>query len=260
MLSLVTLKMNKRNLIQNQAIQAAKNQNWLKAIELNLQLLEENPKDISALNRLGVAYIQVGKKTKAKQSFQSVLKLEKSNTIAKKHLIRIKNNQTVQAPNFHQNQFIEEPGKTKTTQLRRLASKDLLSKLTVGQKCTIKLKNRHVSIEVDGKYIGSLPDDLSFRLGKLMKNGNEYSCWLRSINDQTCHVFLREIKRSNRNANTHSFSINKNNQNAVVNLDTNYVSKEALPVVLVNTDEDKEPEQSLSKIGEITRNPNELSP
>ena len=257
--SLVTCKMNKRNLIQNQAIQAAKKQNWSKAIELNSQLLEENPKDISALNRLGVAYIQDKQKTKAKQTFKSVLKLEKSNSIAKKHLDKIKNNQAVQAPNFHQNQFIEEPGKTKTIQLRRLANKDTLAKLTVGQECNIKTKNRYLSVEVDSKYIGSLPDDVSFRLIKLMKSGNEYSCWLRSISDQACYVFIRETKRSNRNANTHSFCLNKSIQNNIVNLDTNYASKEALPVVLVNTDEDKEPEQSLSKIGEITRDPNAIS-
>jgi len=256
--SLVTLKMNKRNLIQNQAIQAAKQQNWPNVIELNLQLLEENPKDVLALNRLGVAYIQIGQKTKAKQAFQTVIKLDKSNAIAKKHLLKIKNNQTVQAPSFYQNQFIEEPGKTKTTQLRRLANKDTLSMLTVGQKCTINSKSHYLSIEIDGKYVGSLSDDLSFRLSKLMKSGNEYACWLRSNNDQTCCVFIREIKRSNRNMHTHSFCINKNNQSNITNLDMNYSNKETLPVVLVNTDEDREPEQSLSKIREITLDPDEL--
>ena len=87
--------------LRQQAINAAKNSNWDQAVETNQQILEQTPQDVTALNRLGLAYLQLGDSKKAKQSFQESIKIDKTNTIAKKQLERITSKQTAPAPSFH---------------------------------------------------------------------------------------------------------------------------------------------------------------
>lgn len=54
--------------LEQQAIQAAKNQDWQSAITYNTQIVEMNPEDVGALIRLGVAYAQLGDNKEAKNS------------------------------------------------------------------------------------------------------------------------------------------------------------------------------------------------
>ncbi|MCA9370293.1 MAG: tetratricopeptide repeat protein [Pseudomonadales bacterium] len=193
--------------LRKQAIEAAKNQDWEVAISVNKAILESDPINNGALNRVGVAYLQLGKKKQAKEYFAKSLELDPSDVLAQKNLQRLKANQTNNMPSFTTNHFIEEPGTTKTIELCRLAGKKTLSELSVGQACTFKPKNRFISIEVDGQYVGALPEDISFRLTKLMQSGNTYSCSIRSCSYASCTVHIRETHRSEKNSDTHSFPI-----------------------------------------------------
>lgn len=197
--------MKKYATLVQEAIAAARNQSWELAITLNAEVLERNPGDVGALNRTGLAYLQLGETTQAKKAFETVLAKDKSNVIAKKHLLNIKKKQTP-AVSFNSVYFIEEPGKTKITELHRLTRKDILSQLRVGQKCTLVLKNKHISVETEeAKYVGSLPDDLSFRLCKLIERGNEYECLIHTVTETSCTVHIREIKTSEKNKHVLSF-------------------------------------------------------
>src|SRR5690606_3385589 len=131
---------------------------------------------VSAYNRLGVAYMQIKNVSKAKKAFQQTLTIDKTNSIAKKQLQRINSNHLGKAPAFTKLSFIEEPGKTKTVELHRLAGKQVLNNLSVGQMCELRPKKRYISVEVDGQYVGALPEDLSLRLARLIETGNEYTC------------------------------------------------------------------------------------
>ena len=226
--------------LRNLAIKDAKNGDWEQAVEHNLQILEINPESTNALNRLGVAYVQLGKLKKAKGSFLKVLELDKNNKIANKHYEKLKNNQACNAPSFSTGNFIEEPGKTKTVTLFRLAGKNILDAVTVGKECELKMKNRFISVEVDGNYIGALPEDLSFRLTKFMKSGNTYKCLVRSCSQKNCEVFLKETKKSAKNAGTHSFPPSKMALNPLSELDEAVVLEENIPVEIVETDNDTE--------------------
>lgn len=201
--------MNTQIALEHQAIAAAKAGDWRQAIELNQTILASNSNQVGALNRLGVAHIQLGEIKAAKSTFEQVLKLDRSNAIAKKHLARLKTNQTSTA-GFSQVYFIEEPGKTKIVELHRLAGKLVLEKLHVGQVCSLKLKNRYVSVESQDIYIGALPEDLSFRLSKLISTGNQYECFVHAVTINSCSVYIRELFRDQRNEYTHSFPITKN--------------------------------------------------
>jgi tetratricopeptide (TPR) repeat protein len=226
--------------LRNQAIRNAKNGDWKSAIKNNLEILELNPENTNALNRIGVSYIQLDKKTKAKKYFKQVLELDVNNRIAKKHLEKLKNNIAVAAPSFIKQQFIEEPGKTKTASLLRLAGKKVLEKIPVGKDCELKIKNRFISVETDDKYLGSLPEDLSFRLSKLIKNGNIYSCQVRSCSTKQCCVYIKEISQSEENKGAHSFPSSDIALNPLSEADATVILEENIPVEIIQTDNDVE--------------------
>ncbi len=245
--------MNKKTMLQLQAIDAAKKQNWETALTFNTQILEISPEDIGAWNRLGLAYIQLGKRKDATKAFQSALNIDRSNPIAQKHLANLKNNINIQVPAFSSDQFIEEPGKTKTVELHRLASKDLLTQLNIGMECNLVPKNRYISVEYQEKYIGALPEDLSFRLTKLIKSGNKYSCRIRSVSACTCVVFLREIFRAKRNSDINSFPLVKSQITAINDIDDTFL-KDDVPVQIVETDNDYQKNYESVKLNEIESN------
>ncbi len=232
--------MNTFHSLQQQAISAAKQQDWALAVRINTELIELNPTDVGALNRLGVAHLQLGESSAAKTSFQKVLEIDKSNTIAKKHLARLKSNQAPTSPNFNHVYFIEEPGKTKIIDLHRLAGKNVLDQLSVGQLCELKPKNRYISIESGKAYIGALPEDLSFRLTKLMKHGNQYECYVYSSNGNSCSVYLRETFRSDENQDVHSFPLVKSNLATINDIDQDLLFEDNIPVQMLDTDLDEE--------------------
>lgn len=234
----------------SQAIAAAKDQNWSAAIEYNQSILENNSNDVGALNRLGVAYSQLGKSKLAKAAFQQVLDIDKSNPIARKNLDRLKNNQATAVPTFTKQDFIEEPGKTKTVELHRLAGKNVLDALAIGQECQLKPKNRYISVESNDTYIGSLPEDVSFRLAKLIDTGNVYYCCVRSFSGTHCSVYIKELSRSKKNQDVNSFPVSRTTMSALNDFDTLLLDDD-IPVEVVDSDtdvertlEDVEPEEN----------------
>ncbi len=230
--------MNTQAQLRKQAITAAKNQEWSEAVRINTQLLELNSQDVQALNRLGVAYIQLSDKKQAVSTFEKSLEIDKTNIIAKKNLDKLKSNQ-ITTPSFTAQQFIEEPGRTKTVELCRLANKTTLKKLSTGIECQLKAKKRCVSVEVDGVYVGVLPDDISFRLTKLIQTGNTYSCYIYSTSDTKCSVYIKEETRSPQNEDYLSFPSNKNSSQVDIMTDTAMLD-EYIPVEVTDHDSDVE--------------------
>lgn len=234
--------MNTQAALRQKAIKNAKDGLWEAAIETNLSLIEIDQKDTGAYNRLGVAYLQLGKTRLATKQFKQALEIDRNNKIAKKQLERIKNKQTI-SPAFVSQHFIEEPGKTKTVELTRLAGKNTLDTISVGKSCNLVIKNRFISVMVDDAYIGALPEDLSFRLTKLINTGNTYSCAVRSCCRKSCEVYIREEERSKKNAFTHSFPPSKialNGLSDADEFDEEFTLEENIPVEIVETDTDTE--------------------
>lgn len=232
--------MNKLALLQQQAINSAKKEDWPKAVEVNTSILEFNPNDTGALNRLAAAHLQLGQKKPAQNYLEQVLKIDKTNSIALKHLACLKSKTKVNAPSFSKEHFIEEPGITKVVDLHRLAGKKVLENLKMGDECTLMIKNRYISVESENLYIGALPEDLSFRLSKLIKNGNKYLCFIHNANCKNCTVYLKEIYRSKKNSHVNSFPTSKANLNSINDLDEQFMVEEDVPLNIVETDNDEE--------------------
>lgn len=231
--------MQNQLLLKQEAINAAKNADWPSAITLNQEILTLTPTDVEAMNRLGLALLKNKQVAEAKKTFKQVLTIDGANIIANKHLLKLKNNEPSSDIIFDQNNdFIEEPGKSKIVTLHRLTNKDQLKKLKVGQIGRLQMKNRYISVvDEDGKHIGALPEDISFRLSKLISNGNEYRCVIYKVNDKQCLVQLKETLRSKKNENIVSFPGKLQNNLA---LPDDFILEEDIPFEVMDEEEDED--------------------
>lgn len=205
------------------AINAALTSNWQQAIDFNLEILEAEPKSVEALNRLGRAYFEIGKLSESKESFDKSLINDPYNQIAAKFIKRIetckkknpkiKNNlgSNHNCPQVDSDLFIEEPGKTKLITLLKVAEPQKLSLLSPGALVNLNIKNKIITIhDVDGEYLGVLPDDLSRHLVRLIHGGNKYQAIIKTTKINGLSILIRETYRSVRFKNQPSFLDNLN--------------------------------------------------
>lgn len=204
--------------LKTQAINYALSSDWKKAVEINEEIISQNPNDLDSLNRLGFAYMKMGKYNKARDAYKSVITIDRTNPIALKNLKRLesfpkmgkvdhengRNEPTSRTTSV--SAFIEEAGKTKTVELKNLADKKTLSFVEPGDTVSIVIKRSKIFIQTsDKRYVGMLPDNISIRLIKFIKGGNLYSACIKSCDEKNVRVFVKEIKKANRFRNQVSF-------------------------------------------------------
>ncbi|MBI5620335.1 tetratricopeptide repeat protein [Candidatus Gottesmanbacteria bacterium] len=196
------------------AIAAALSHNWKEAIHINTLLLKTNPNDIAALNRMGYAYTQNGQRALAKTTFEKVLKLDPYNQIALKHTKNLGSVRKKSASSAHSTSnhisplsFLEEPGVTKIVACVNLAPAQTLNTITPGMEMTLKTKNHCVEVRLlPNTYVAALPDDLSFKLLRLMASGNAYQAIVKSVDKKSLILIIRELTRGKKFANQPSFT------------------------------------------------------
>lgn len=194
------------------AIAAALSYNWKEAIHINTLLIKENKNDIASLNRLGYAYAQNGQKTLAKATLEKVLKLDAYNQIALKHVKNLGSikKKTIQTPILNHVSplsFLEEPGVTKIIACVNLAPAQTLNTLNPGMEVTLKPRNHCVEIRIaPNTYVAALPDDISFKLLRLIASGNQYQALVKGVAKKSLILIIREISRGKKFANQPSFT------------------------------------------------------
>lgn len=235
--------------LKKAAIEAAKSADWPQAVTINQDILVHQPQDVEALNRLGLAYLRLGEEKKAKDTFKQVISFDAANIIANKHLNKLKNKEVTTDIIFdNANDFIEEPGKSKVITLHRLTDKNRLVSLKVGQVCQLQNKNRYISVvDENGKHVGALPDDISFRLCRLIQAGNEYRTVIYKVNDKQCCVQVKETKRSKKNEQIVSFP--SKGQSTML-LPDDFILEEDIPFEVIDeySEEDEQSALDLEKI------------
>ena len=182
------------DLAQN-AISEALHGDWEEAIKTNLLILKNSSDDTEALNRLARAYTEVGEIEKAKAIASKVLKIDPVNSIAKKSLEKwktLKNTDRSSPQEISSDNFLEEPGKTKIVSLLHTGDEECLAKLNPGDQVKLLTHPHRVSVvTMDGKYIGRVSDDLSARLRRSIKLGNEYQVLVTTVEGRDVKVFIR---------------------------------------------------------------------
>lgn len=200
-------------LLEQQAIKAAMRGVWDQAIELNQKILKLEPKNTAALNRLARAFWEKGNLALAKKTYRQVLLIDRYNIIASKNLKRLADQEKILPKKGERKKtvegvvFLEEPGKTKVVKLIRLASPKVLSELDSGDEVLLVPKKHTISITgTDGIHLGAIPDDLSHRLLRFIKGGNQYQVFVKAVDRQNLEIFIREIKRAPKFHNLSSFT------------------------------------------------------
>lgn len=200
--------------LHEQAIDAALDSNWELALKLNKQIIKVDPQNIDALNRQAKAYIELGKPNLAKKSYTEVLAIDPYNPIAQKNMKIIKSFKAgvrcspsgCIKDRLSPSLFLQEPGKTKMVSLLKVAEPQKLSQAFCGMKVEMAIKNRKVTVvDLNGNYLGVLPDDVSHHLLRLSKGGNRYEIFVKSVRVNSLSVIIKEIFRSKRFKNQPSF-------------------------------------------------------
>jgi hypothetical protein len=201
------------------AIKAALSFNWEEAITLNKQIIETDPNNIDALNRIAHAFFETEDYLQAKKYYTQVLEHDPYNPIASKNLkilqcfkdddLKVKNGHNGLANHnsrVSSSLFLYEPGKTKVVSLLKVAEPQKLSQTFCGMQVEFAIKNRGISVtDSDGTYLGVLPDDISHTLLKLIKGGNKYIACVKSVKVNGMAILIRETFRSARFRNQPSF-------------------------------------------------------
>jgi tetratricopeptide (TPR) repeat protein len=181
-----------------EAIDLAMQAKWQDAVTVNEELIQSFPEDVDTYNRLGRAYMELGKYTKAKEAYHKTVKLEPYNAIANRNLRRLNDlKETKKAPvetdKVEPEQFIEEIGKAGVVGLVDLAPKEKRALTVAGDKAIIKLDGSYLVAENGrGDYLGKVEPRQATRLVRLMLGGNKYSAVVVKSSADGMTVMVRE--------------------------------------------------------------------
>ena len=198
--------------LAEQAISAALEADWPRAIELNKRILEAVPEDTEARNRLGRAHLEQGKLDDAKAAFAEVLKLEPNNSIALRNQARItslvehRTKPHLTKTRTQSRLFIEDMGKTGILRLMNPAPSHVLFKYSPGADAELREQDGLVAVHArDGEMLGFLEPKVGRRLLELLKSGNQYVVALVANDQVNPRVAIRETFQSPENAHRISF-------------------------------------------------------
>lgn len=199
--------------LHQQAIEAALSSRWEEALKINKSIMRLDPRNVDALNRQARAYMELGKPNLAKKYYSEALKIDPYNPIAQKNLkimksfkARGQNTSSCGITRLSASLFLQEPGKTKMVNLLKVAEPQKLSHAFCGMQVEMLLKNRKITVvDLDGNYLGVLPDDVSHHLARLAKGGNKYELFIKSVRVNSLSVIIKETFRSKRFKNQPSF-------------------------------------------------------
>ncbi len=231
-------------LTKSQAIQTALVGDWSAAISLNQEILQEEPDDIDTLNRLAFAFLSSGDPKEAKTVYEKVLELDMRNPIALRNLKRLNDPQMKRINTPINNFFIEEPGKTKVIDLLNVADKKIITPLRSGEKLELRIKrNRIFALDSESQFLGMLPDDICQRLIKFMTHGNEYTAYVRTVDNAKISIFIREEKRAKRFKDEPSFVSNEKTKLSIDNNNPKSGKASKVHAEIADDDQDESPEE-----------------
>ncbi|MDD5510236.1 MAG: tetratricopeptide repeat protein [Dehalococcoidales bacterium] len=202
-----------RQQYSKQAIDLAMQGRWREAVTANRNLIEGFPGDVSAYNRLGRAYTELGEFSHAREAYSRAIELDPYNTIAQKNLNRLSNLDEVDGtpndgPYVEPYHFIEETGKAGVVSLSRLGPPQVLAKMVAGDKVYLKIDGAGLAVENSrGEYLGQVRSKDGQRLNRLLEGGNRYIAAIVSAAADRVTVIIRETYQDPSQANRPSFPL-----------------------------------------------------
>lgn len=191
-----------RRRLQEQAIELAAHNRWSEALEINQKILTLG-EDADTFNRMGKAYMELGRYSEAHDTYQQTLRLNPTNTIARKNLARLdallaRGVESAPQTRSARQQvdlrlFITETGRTALTSLVDVPRSSAVEALVTGEKMEFRVEGRNVIVvDADGNSIGRLPPKLGQRLAELLNGGNRYIAAIAQSDPRQIRLLIRE--------------------------------------------------------------------
>ena len=194
-----------------EAVQAALAGRWEDAAELNHTILERFGADEESNNRLGKAMTELGRFDEAKAAYEATLGLNPLNTIAQKNRAKLdvlaqSKDVKVGPTRVDLNLFVEEQGKTTSTQLESVDDPNLHNKIGSGDIAELRITGDSIMAEtVRGVKLGTVEPRLARRLIKFIQGGNRYLAAVTAVEPGAVKLMIRETYQDPKFAGKPSF-------------------------------------------------------
>jgi len=188
--------------LEETAVQMALEGRWQQAEQLNREILEQNPTNVEALNRLGKALLELGRYEESYTIYGQTLEMEPYNRIARKNRERLAG--LLSSPSEAKARekererilpdlFISESGKSAVVPLYGFAPKSVLQRLSRGEGVRLEAAEQRVTVKTeDGTALGRLDPRIARRLAEFIQAGNRYAAAIAEVNENDVKVFIRE--------------------------------------------------------------------
>ena len=204
-----------RRKLQEKAVELAAMNRWDEAADTNRQILQLG-EDPDTYNRLGKALMEQGQYTEAHDAYQHTLRLNPTNSIARKNVARL---DALIARGFESGQanrkprqqvdlrmFITETGRTAITALIDVPRSPAVEALVTGEKMIFRVDGKTVFVvDADGTIVGRLEPKLGQRLAELINGGNRYLAAIAQSDPRTVRLLIRETYQDPSQRNRISF-------------------------------------------------------
>jgi len=202
--------------LEEQAIQMALQGQWEEAERLNRLLLEREPQNVDALNRLGKALMELHRYDEAYAAYGRALELDPYNRIARKNrerlgqLIAQAERETplerAEREQIRPDLFIAESGKSAIVALHGPPPSHLLRRLSRGQHVRLEASGENVLVRTEeGELLGRLDPRTGRRLAEFIQMGNRYAAAIAELEGDEVKLFVRETYQHPRLAGRLSF-------------------------------------------------------
>lgn len=189
-----------RRQLQERAIELAMRNSWEEAADTNLRLVQDFEPDVEAWNRLGKAYVELGRIADARNAYGQTLTIEPANTIAQRNAQRLSliRDAVVPVARDHHDAvdarfFIEETGKTVARSIFTSVPAEVLAKVSAGDRLVLTPREDQVVVSTTaGQELGMLDGKLSGRLIELLEGGNQYAAAAVRVEGRYIRVLIRE--------------------------------------------------------------------
>ncbi len=181
-----------------EAVQAALAGRWEDAAEINQAILERFGPDEEANNRLGKAMTELGRFDEAKAAYEATLALNPLNVIAQKNRAKLdvlaqSKDVKIGPTRVDLNLFVEEQGKTTSTQLDSVDDPNVHNKIGSGDIAELRITGDSIMAEtVRGVKLGTVEARLARRLIKFIQGGNRYLAAVTSVEPGAVKLMIRE--------------------------------------------------------------------
>ena len=194
-------RMRLKKRLLERAVELSTSNRWEEAIATNEQLLQLG-EDTECYNRIGKAYLELGRFEEAQEAYNNTLQLNPSNVIARKNLARLKDLAHMDDRGLRKEQrtyadpqlFIIETGKTALTTLTNVPGREIGLRLVSGEQVDLQYDEKSVSvIDSEGRTIGQFEPLLAQRLIEMHNAGSRYAAAIANLDGNQIKVLIREI-------------------------------------------------------------------